>query len=524
MSEQRYFAYTNSNGTFGVFDTVDWSEISVATPGGFESNASIVAFDGNGQRMLMGMYLFDTNDWSVIGSMPEPATFEVTDTYSRWWQGGFCSDGSMVVVATPGGCMVVSTATMDIAYEQADADIHGAVLMPDGSELLIAKYIGSSCYIERRSTVDWSLIATHEYAGYVEQLYITVAAGGGHVLLTRSDYYGNSATLVSTNDWSVVHSYASGELPFGSIPAGAVAPDGAYVVFGSGSEVYIVDNAGVLLDSKDIGDYTLGVCISPDNALVASVGFFMAANGGIGVFEVGTWSEVAGTPTISANSGISCAFCLRQVPTPPFWTGLQRAVEYLDGANPAPVPAVGDYWGGEGGYYAGIWTHPSGDEYHMIVAPVEFDVMAANWTETTGEVPGARSNVNGPENTAALLSLSKQAWAAEFCAGTTIDGHSDFYLMAGGAYDRDIDGGYEASEAKFIVDALGAGSSSPNFGTSGPQAFQDDFYWTSTEVSNYGGGYSGYEAIRVRMTDGAPNTAFMNANFCRVRPIRRIPV
>lgn len=212
-------------------------------------------------------------------------------------------------------------------------------------------------------------------------------------------------------------------------------------------------------------------------------------------------------------------------PTPRFWTGLQNAIELVDYQAPGLVlPEIGEYWTGEGGYYAGIWAHPSGDEYHMIVAPIEFDVIAANWTETYGEVPGARSNVNGPENTAALLALSKQAWAAEFCAGTTIDGHSDFYLMAGAVYGRDVDGGYEASEAKFIVDALGAGSSSTNFGSSGPQAFQNDFYWTSTELSNSGGGYSGYEAIRVRMTDGADNVAFMDADFCRVRPIRRIPV
>lgn len=361
-----------------------------------------------------------------------------------------------------------------------------------------------------------------------------IGADGSTLVLSALEYLAtdglvNSFIVVSTADWSSSVTAMPGDIQFSNNNF-SVSYDGTKLY---GSTSYNYDGTVVL----DLDGNKLYAFVKPEWGSNDAAQLFLHDGGELGIRYQGVYFYEAysintGTGGIVYDAGSEwdgLSWYLSGptiVPeTPKFWTGLQNAIELVDYEVPGPVlPEIGEYWTGEGGYYAGIWTHPSGAEYHLIVAPVEFDVAAANWTETTGEVPGARSNVNGPENTAALLALSKQAWAAEFCAGTSIDGHSDFYLMSCGTYDWDVDGGRDASEALFIVNALGAGSSSPNFGSSGPQAFQADFYWSSTEHSYSSGFYGGTDAVVIRMSDGATNQGWMSGDFYRVRPIRRIPV
>lgn len=86
-------------------------------------------------------------------------------------------------------------------------------------------------------------------------------------------------------------------------------------------------------------------------------------------------------------------------------------------------PAIGDYWEGQGGHYAGDFRGSDGLVYGLIVAPGE-DVGRAAWGPT-----GERelSDWDGLANTARLRN---ECPAAKLAVGFERDEHSDFYLPA----------------------------------------------------------------------------------------------
>lgn len=94
--------------------------------------------------------------------------------------------------------------------------------------------------------------------------------------------------------------------------------------------------------------------------------------------------------------------------------------------NAMQPPAMGDYWKGQGGLY--LCTLPpilDMPARHLIAANLERKDMSYG---PAIDVPGATSHVNGAANTAALLATGQRHPAAEFAAGHTADGHSDFFL------------------------------------------------------------------------------------------------
>ena len=88
-------------------------------------------------------------------------------------------------------------------------------------------------------------------------------------------------------------------------------------------------------------------------------------------------------------------------------------------------PAVGDYWPGQGGHY--VCTQPA-----LLGAPARHLIAGGEQEELqfgpTVDVPGARSQVDGMSNTAALIAASDEHAAAKWATAYTADGHTDFHL------------------------------------------------------------------------------------------------
>lgn len=100
-------------------------------------------------------------------------------------------------------------------------------------------------------------------------------------------------------------------------------------------------------------------------------------------------------------------------------------------AVPTGVPAIGEYWPGEGGVNGGLFQ--GGDRPYYLIAPTGDDAQAdLEWGGYGKELDGAKSPWDGQANTAYLASSNRENDhpAAQFCAGFERDGHKDFYLMA----------------------------------------------------------------------------------------------
>lgn len=154
---------------------------------------------------------------------------------------------------------------------------------------------------------------------------------------------------------------------------------------------------------------------------------------------------------------------------------------------PADRPAIGQYWPGQGGIYAGDFLGGDGVIYGLIVADCGSaqDIGKAPWGQN-GSL--ALSDWDGLRNTTALIAGNHPA--AKLAAKYTNDGCTDFYLPS----RREL--------------LLACANLHDRFG-------KDSWYWTSTP---YEGGEN--SAWAVDFEDG---TTFSNgrSNEFRVRPFRR---
>ena len=164
--------------------------------------------------------------------------------------------------------------------------------------------------------------------------------------------------------------------------------------------------------------------------------------------------------------------------------GLGRVESVVPAATPSADhgrPAIGDYWEGQGGHYAGDFRGSDGSVYGLIVAPSE-DAGRAAWGPT-----GERelSDWDGLANTARLRN---ECPAAKLAVGFERDEHSDFYLPA----RRELQ--------------LAAANVPHLFG-------KESWYWSSTP-------YSEDYAWAVGFEDGSARRLYRDCEF-RVRPFRR---
>ena len=147
-------------------------------------------------------------------------------------------------------------------------------------------------------------------------------------------------------------------------------------------------------------------------------------------------------------------------------------------------PALGEYWPGQGGIYAGVRQYPEG-LCHVIFAAT--DVGKHTYGEYGTEVD-AVSRHDGRENTAILVSRDGSHPAADAAYAFTCDGHSDFYLPSIG----------ELNHAWQYI----------------PESFEGDWYISSTQRSADIAYYMGFE-------DGWLN--LYAKDYERLaRPVRRI--
>lgn len=155
-------------------------------------------------------------------------------------------------------------------------------------------------------------------------------------------------------------------------------------------------------------------------------------------------------------------------------------------ASASGVPAIGEYWPGEGGVNGGLFPG-DGKPYYLIV-PTGADAEAKLEFGSYGkESEGAASAHDGMTNTADLVETDNDYPAARFCAKFERDGHSDYYLMA-------------RREAQFLE-------------ITAPQVFSKGYHWTSTQ-------YSADRAYLVDFEDGWLVT-IGKYDERLVRPVRR---
>ncbi|WP_219268760.1 DUF1566 domain-containing protein [Pseudomonas sp. Xaverov 259] len=122
------------------------------------------------------------------------------------------------------------------------------------------------------------------------------------------------------------------------------------------------------------------------------------------------------------------------------------------------IPAVGEYWPGEGGINGGLF--PGGDKPYYLIVPTGADAEASlEWGGYGHELDDAKSSWDGQANTAYLASSNREHDhpAAQFCANFERDGHKDFYLMA-------------RREASFLEITV-------------PEVFTQSYHWTSSQRS-----------------------------------------
>lgn len=122
------------------------------------------------------------------------------------------------------------------------------------------------------------------------------------------------------------------------------------------------------------------------------------------------------------------------------------------------IPAIGEYWPGEGGVNGGPF--PGGYKPYYLIVPTGADAEASlEWGSYGQELDGAKSAWDGHANTAYLASSNREHDhpAAQFCAGFERDGHKDFYLMA-------------RREASFLEITV-------------PEVFTQAYHWTSSQRS-----------------------------------------
>ena len=150
------------------------------------------------------------------------------------------------------------------------------------------------------------------------------------------------------------------------------------------------------------------------------------------------------------------------------------------------IPAIGEYWPGEGGVNGGLF--PGGEKPYYLIVPTGADAEATHeWGGYGDELNGANSPWDGKANTADLVAVDTSHPAAQFCKAFERDGHKDFYLMA-------------RREASFLEITV-------------PEVFTQAYHWTSSQRSAYG-------AYFVDFGDGWLNDSVKDYERL-ARPVRR---
>lgn len=110
---------------------------------------------------------------------------------------------------------------------------------------------------------------------------------------------------------------------------------------------------------------------------------------------------------------------------------LKEAYENSEKQPVSEVPAVGEYWEGQGGVYAGFIRGESGAPGWHLIVPTHPSATndSIKWGPYNIDV-GVASHTDGRANTTALALLGDEYQAATWATNLEIEGHRDFYLPA----------------------------------------------------------------------------------------------
>ena len=198
------------------------------------------------------------------------------------------------------------------------------------------------------------------------------------------------------------------------------------------------------------------------------------------------------------------------------------------------VPVIGSALGG--GFFAGqISTAGNGiADYNLVVAPLSSGQTTNLWKNAITATAGADSTVNGTQNTADMVADGNSTVypCAHFCNDLSTGGQTDWYMPAtneleicyynlkpttqNNSTSYGVNSNAVPARASNYTTGNPAQTSATAFQSGGSEAFADDKYWTSTEVSATG-------ARIIRFGYGVQD--FDPKYFSRrVRAIRRIAV
>ncbi len=93
------------------------------------------------------------------------------------------------------------------------------------------------------------------------------------------------------------------------------------------------------------------------------------------------------------------------------------------------TPLPGQYWEGQGGYYAGLMV--DGNQlWYIILSDAKYELESLTWGKQPNEIKGDFSRRDGRKNTALILAAEPDNEAAQHVTALLIDGHKDFYWPA----------------------------------------------------------------------------------------------
>jgi hypothetical protein len=160
---------------------------------------------------------------------------------------------------------------------------------------------------------------------------------------------------------------------------------------------------------------------------------------------------------------------------------------------PADAPAIGQYWEGQGGIYAGIMPDYVGTQPRFLIFAAD-EAVDLTWGGGGSSESGALDTDYGTANTKHLAECRRYRHdheAAKFAKEYEKDGHRDFYLPS----KRELDVAYQTIRDQF--DPM-------------------DWYWSSTEQSKLGAYARNFGEVDLR--------TFFKDLKARVRPVRSMPV
>ena len=162
-------------------------------------------------------------------------------------------------------------------------------------------------------------------------------------------------------------------------------------------------------------------------------------------------------------------------------------------SQPSPASAIGNT------YQGGIIFHIDGSGQHGLIAAPQDQSLGIRWYNGSYILTGATGTAvgTGQANTDTIIAAQGGGnYAATLAANLVLNGYSDWFLPS-------------KDELNLMYTNIGPGAPAPltNIGS-----FGDDFYWSSSEVSNY-------DAWLQLFANGVQGN-FRKTFGLRVRPVR----